>query len=128
MSEQRIITNEDISKYDAMVEKWIRDSVCKNWREASMSKTYDEVSLGNTGMSMSDVRQFLRMQVFIALTKYNPEYRTKEGRSVKESTFVHLVLSSRIGQIMKKLTLKKIGYGVWSQNLEQTFNELNMEE
>jgi hypothetical protein len=122
---KRVLTNEDIAKYEPMIEKYMRDSVVKNWNEASLRKGLDEVSLGNTGLSMSDIRQHLRAEVCVALHNYNPEYRTKEGRSVKESTFVFQHLFNRIGQMMKRLTKRKCGYGVRTQNIEETLWEID---
>ena len=119
----RIVTDDEIKKYEPMVEKFMRDSVCKNWNESSQHKSKDEVSLGNSGWTMADFRQHLRMQVYIGLTKFNPEYRTKEGKSVKESTFIFGHLNKRIGQLMKKLVKPKKGYGVWCSNLEEVLWE-----
>jgi hypothetical protein len=119
----RTLTDADIIKYEPMVEKYIRDYVVKNWNEASSSKSKCDVSLGNTGMSIADIRQHLRTEVCVALYNYNPDYKTKEGRSVKESTFVFGHLFNRIGQMMKRLTKKRYGYGVWTQNLEETLWE-----
>lgn len=123
----RKVTNEDIKKYEAMIESYMRDYVVKNWNEASLAKSKDSVTLGNTGMTMADIRQHLRTEVFIAITKYNPDFRTKEGKSVKESTFVFNHLFNRIGQLMKKLTKKRYGYGVWHSNLEETLWETDRE-
>lgn len=123
----RKVTNEDIKKYEAMIESYMRDYVVKNWNEASLAKSKDSVTLGNTGMTMADIRQHLRTEVFIAITKYNPDFRTKEGKSVKESTFVFNHLFNRIGQLMKKLTKKRYGYGVWHSNLEETLWETDCE-
>jgi hypothetical protein len=120
---KRILTNEDVLKYEAMVEKYIRDSVVKNWNEASTAKNQGDIALGNSGMTVNDIRQHLRAEVCVALHNYNPDYRTKEGRSVKESTFVFQHLFNRIGQMMKRLTKRRYGYGVWTQNLEQTLFE-----
>jgi len=119
----RQITDEDIVKYEPMVESYMREYVQKNWNEASLSKNLDEVSLGNSGYTMADIRQKLRMEVFIALTKYNPDYITKEGRSVKESTFVYQHLFNRTGQLMKKLVKPRYGYGKWMSNLEEVLWE-----
>ena len=119
----RKLTNEDILKYESMVEKYIRDYVIKNWNEATATKTKGEISLGNTGMCVNDIRQHLRAEVCVALYNYNPDYRTKEGKSVKESTFVYQHLFNRIGQLMKRLTKKRYGYGVWHSNLEETLWE-----
>lgn len=121
----RKLSNEDVAKYDPMVEKYIRDFVLKNWNEASNHKGQGDITLGNTGTCINDIRQDLKTEVCVALYNYNPEYRTKEGRSVKESTFVFNHLFNRIGQKMKRLTKKRYGYGLWHQNLEETFWETN---
>jgi hypothetical protein len=123
----RTITDADIKKYEPMIEYYMEEYVVKNWNEASLSKSRDETSLGNSGFTMADIRQHLRTEVFIALTKYNPDYRTKEGRSVKESTFIYNHLFNRIGQLMKKLTKKRYGYGVWMNNLEEVLWETDRE-
>ena len=121
----RTLTNEDVLKYEPMVEKYIRDSVVKNWNEASSNKSRGDVSLGNSGLTVNDIRQHLRAEVCVALHNYNPDYRTKEGKSVKESTFVFQHLFNRIGQLMKRLTKRKYGYGVWHSNLEETLWEID---
>lgn len=123
----REITQEDIKKYEPMVEFYLKKHVIKNWNEASLFKNSDEISLGNTGFTMADMRQHLLTEVFVALTKYNPDYRTKDGRSVKESTFVFQHLFNRIGQLMKKLTKKRYGYGAWTNNLEEVLWEIDRE-
>ena len=122
----RILTDEDVKKYDAMVEKYIRDNVVKNFSNDlgnHGSFTSGDVFLGNTGTCLDDIRQDLRAEVCVALYNYNPDYRTKDGRSVKESTFVFLHLYNRIGQKMKRLTKKRYGYGIFHDNIEQTFWE-----
>lgn len=107
---KRKLTNDDLTKYEPMVEKFIRDSCAKNWNE---SKTGGEGAfLGTSGYGLDDIRQHLRAEICIALQNYNPDYRTKEGRSVKESTFVYQHLTFRVGQMMKRLTKKRQGYGV----------------
>ena len=120
---RRKLTNDDILKYEPMVEKYIRDSVVKNWNEASTTKSRGDVSLGTSGQTVNDIRQHLRAEVCVALQNYNPNYRTKEGRSVKESTFVFQHLFNRVGQLMKRLTKKRYGYGVWHSNIEETLWE-----
>lgn len=124
MNQTRIVTNEDIKKYEGMVESYIQEYVIKNWNEAANYRVNDEVSLGNSGYTIADIRQHLRAEVCVALTKYNPDYRTKEGKSVKESTFVFQHLFNRTGQLMKKLTKRRYGYGIWSQNFEEVFHEI----
>lgn len=119
----RTLTNEDITKYEPMVEKYIRDYVVKNWNEANTRKGGGDVALGNTGMSVNDIRQHLRTEVCVALYNFNPDYRTKEGRTVKESTFVFQHLFNRCGQMMKRLTKKRYGYGIWHSNIEETLWE-----
>lgn len=123
----RTLTNEDILKYEPMIEKYIRDNVAKNWNEANTKRGMGEISLGNTGLSLNDIRQHLRTEICVALYNYDPNYRTKEGRSVKESTFVFRHLFNRCGQMMKRLTKKRYGYGVWTQNLEETLWETDKE-
>jgi hypothetical protein len=124
----RIVTNDDVKKYMPLVEKYIRDNVVKNWNEANLQDGNFDVSLGNSGMSISDIRQYLLTEVVVALQKYNPDYRTNEGAGVKEITFIYKHLFNRCGQLMAKLTLKKYGYGLWTQNLESTFDHSGEED
>lgn len=124
---KREIKDEDVKRYEAMVESYMRDYVVKNWNEAKLAKSADEVSLGNSGYTMADIRQHLRTEVFIALGKYNPDFKTKDGRSVKESTFIFQHLFNRVGQLMKKLTKKRYGYGVWHSNIEEVLWETEKE-
>jgi len=107
---RRKLTNDDVVKYEPMVEKFIRDSCMKNWNEAKTGGP--DMPLGASGYTLADLRQHLRTEICIALQNFNPEYRTKEGRSVKESTFVYQHLTFRVGQLMKRLTKKRAGYGV----------------
>ena len=122
-TQRRVVTNADIKKYMPLVNKYLRDSIVKNWKEANMSASDSDISLGNTGMSMSDMRQELYYQLVIALQNYNPEYRTADGRSVKEFTFVFQHLYNRVGQLMKKLTKKRYGYGVWMSPVEEVIGD-----
>jgi hypothetical protein len=117
----RIVTNEDIIRYEPMIESWMRKSVKKNWIEASVSKYEGEIILGNSGYTMNDIRQHLRTEVVIALKNYNPD------RNTKESTFVYGHLFNRVGQLMKRLTKKSKGYGIWVNNLEVVLNEIDEE-
>lgn len=119
----RVVTNADVEKYNRMVNMYLHKFVIKNWNEASMSKAHENVTLGNTGMTMADIRQQLMCEVVIALQKYNPKYKTEDGKSVLESTFVYRHLFNRCGQLMKRLTKKRYGYGVWSSNLEDVLGE-----
>ena len=118
----RIVTDAEIMKYVPMVESYLRKSVVKNWNEADVSQSSGDVSLGNSGYTMNDIRQHLLCEVVIALKNYDPSYKAKE------STFVYGHLSKRIGQLMKKLTKKSMGYGVWTNNLEEVLREINTEE
>jgi hypothetical protein len=124
----RKVTNEDIKNYIPMVNKYLRDSVIKNWNEASLKKGEDEISLGNSGMSISDIRQHLFTEVVVALQKYNPDYRTSEGLPVKESTFVFQHLFNRTGQMMKRLTKRRYGYGLWSSSIDDLYGANNDDE
>lgn len=143
----RIVTNAEIKTYEKLVNKYLRDNVVKNWNEATLATGQDEVTLGNTGMSVADIRQQLLTEVVVALQKYNPDYRTKVryqkddagnivndekgepivadpgGRSVKEFTFVYQHLFNRCGQLMKKLTKRRYGYGIWSNELSTILHE-----
>jgi len=107
---KRKLTNEDVTKYEPMVEKFIRDSCMKNWNESRTGGP--DSPLGASGYTLNDLRQHLRAEICVALQNYNPDYRTAEGRSVKESTFVYQHLTFRVGQLMKRLTKKRAGYGV----------------
>lgn len=115
----RIVTNADIEKYIPLVEMYLRDRVQKNWNEAKLKDNNFDISLGNTGVSMNDIRQHLLTEVCEALQKYDPE------RGTKEITFVYTHLFNRCGQLMKRLTRPRAGYGIWTQNLEETFDHLN---
>lgn len=119
MKTNRVVTNEDVKKYVPMVNKYLRDYCQKNWKEASLYKGQDEVALGNSGYSVSDLRQQLMTEVVVALQNFNPNYITAEGRTVKESTFVFQHLFNRCGQLLKKLTKRRYGYGVWSQSFDE---------
>jgi len=125
----RKVTDQDIKKYDAMVEMYLKNYVTKNWNEATLSKHDNEVQLGNSGWTMGDFRQHLKTEVLVALHKYNPDYISeKTGRAVKESTFVYQHLFNRTGQLMKKLTKTRYGYGKWTSNLEEVLWERDTEE
>ena len=67
-------------------------------------------------------------EVVVALQKYNPDFRTAEGRSIKESTFVYTHLFHRVGQLCKKVTLRKYGYGMRGIPLEEALAESFSEE
>lgn len=120
--EKREVTNEMILQYTKMVEAILKRSVVKNWNESDMSKKKDEISLGNSGWSMADIRQYLTVEVFIALRNYKPEFNTKE------STFVYGHLLKRVGSKMKQLTNKSKGYGFWSSNIEEVLGEVDKHE
>lgn len=107
MQEKRVITNEDVKKYDALINKYLRDNISKNWKEATMNPSTWNQALGNTGMTMEDMRQYLRQEVCVAIQNYDP------SKGTKESTFVYTHLFNRCGQLMKKLTRKSSGYGFW---------------
>ena len=107
---KRTLTNDDVLKYEPMVEKFIRDSCVKNWSKAR--KGSPDAFLGSSGFSLNDIKQHLRTEICVALQNYNPDYRTKEGKTVKESTFVYQHLTFRVGQMMKRLTKRRTGYGI----------------
>ena len=107
---KRLLTNEDVQKYTPMVEKFLRDSCLKNWSTAR--KGGPNSFLGSSGFSLEDLRQQLYTEVCVALQNFNPSYVTKEGKTVKESTFVYQHLTFRVGQMMKRLTKRRMGYGI----------------
>jgi hypothetical protein len=124
MNNNRVVTDADIKKYEPMVEMYIRKRVVKNWsNETPLSPSRADSFLGNTGWTVEDVRQYLKQEVVIALQHYDPQYRTKTGASVKESTLVYLHLSNRCGQLMKKLVKPQYGYGVRINNIEEVLHE-----
>ncbi len=122
--QKKQISSEEVRQYVPLVESYLRKHVQKNWNEAdtSISNNKDEVSLGNSGWTMADIRQYLMGEVFIALRNYKPNMNTKE------STFVYGHLSKRVGSLMKKLTRPSKGYGAWSSNLEQVLGEIDKVE
>lgn len=115
----RVVTNEDIKKYEPLIEKFMRDSVVKNWNESHIKSSEYDVTLGNTGQSLEDFRQYLYSELVVGLQKYNADYRTKDGKSVKEFSFVYTHLFNRIGSQMKRLTRARYGYGMWSTSFEE---------
>lgn len=122
--EKRQVTSDMVLQYVPLVESYLRKHVKKNWNEAdtSIDSSRDEISLGNSGWTMADVRQYLMGEVFIALRNYDSEKNTKE------STFVYGHLSKRVGSLMKKLTKESKGYGKWTSNLEQILGEIDTVE
>lgn len=122
--EKRQVTSEMVLQYVPLVESYLRNHVQKNWNEADCStqNNKDEISLGNSGWTMADIRQYLMGEVFIALRNYRDDMNTKE------STFVYGHLSKRVGSLMKKLTKQSKGYGIWSSNIEQVLGEIDAVE
>lgn len=115
---KRIVTNEDVMKYKKVVTKFLRDSVKKNWKDATLSQYEDEISLGNTGMTMRDMKQYLFTEVVVALQNYDA------SKNTKESTFVFTHLFNRIGQLMKRLTRDTKGYGIWCSQIEEVLGDV----
>lgn len=117
----RKITCADVSKYESLVNTFIRKHVNKNWNITERSDP--DSPLGNSGWTLADFRQYLLTEVFVALTKFNPNHITPEGKSVKEITFVYNHLNFRIGSLLKRLTNRKMGYGVFSTQIEKALGE-----
>jgi len=122
------ITNDDVLKYEPMIESYIHRYVAKNWNEAQTHKNAGDIFLGCTGWTLNDIRQHLRQEVFIAIQNYDPEYTNKDGIKAKESTFVYHHLWLRCGQLMKRLTHGRKGYGVFHRNLEEILGDVKSEE
>ncbi len=124
----RKVSNEEIKKYMPLVDSYIRKSVLKNWNEGSLSKSKQNISLGNTGLTVADIRQYLLMEVLIGLQKYNANYRTEDGGSVKESTFIFTHIFNRGGQMLKRLTKPRSGYGIWTAQFESAVGDIFEDE
>jgi hypothetical protein len=122
--EKRAVTDKMITQYKPMIESYISRHIRKNWNESDLStlNAKDEISLGNSGWTMADMRQYLMTEVFVALQNYSPLHKTKE------STFVYGHLGKRVGSLMKKLTKKSKGYGVWSSNIEEVLGEIDCDD
>jgi hypothetical protein len=123
---KRVVTNEDIKKYEWMVDSFIHRHVVKNFNEARNNpKTRDHVMLGNSGMTLGDIRQHLLTEMVIALQNYNPEViGGPTGRPVLESSFLHTHLTFRVGALMKKVTSKARAFGVWHSQIEKVQFEI----
>lgn len=124
----RTVTNEDVEKYRGMVNMYLAKYCLKNWNEASLAESKQNVALGNTGMTMEDLRQHLNAEVVVALHNYDSNYRTEEGKSVLESTFVYRHLFYRVGQLLKRLTKKSQGYGIWMSDIQEVLKEHDYEK
>ena len=125
----RVVTDQDLKKYDAMVEMYLKKYVQKNWNEASLNKHNQDVQLGNSGWTMRDFRQHLKTEVVVGLQKFDPQrISDRTGKTIKESTFIYQHLFNRTGQLMKKLTKTRYGYGKWTSNLEEVLWERDTEE
>lgn len=123
---KRIVTNEDIKKYEWMVDSFINKHVVKNFNEAkNNSKTRDHIMLGNTGMTLGDIRQHLLAETVIALQNYKPDVIGKPtGRPVQEQSFLYGHLTFRVGALMKKLTSRSRAYSMWHSQIEKVQFEL----
>jgi hypothetical protein len=123
---KRVVTNEDIKKYEWMVDSFIQRYVVKNFNEARNNpKTRDHVMLGNSGMTLGDIRQYLLTELLIGLQKYKPDVvGGPTCKPVLESSFLHTHLQFRVGSLMKKLTSKAKGYGLWHSHFEKVQFEL----
>lgn len=116
----RVVTNEDIARYEGMVMKYLRDNIIKNWKNEGVSPfdVDSTTSLGNTGYTVADFKQYLMMEVVVALQNYDSSFKNADGVGTKESTFVYNHLFNRTGGTMKKLTSVKAGYGMWGIPVE----------
>ena len=124
---KRKVTNEDIKKYEWMVDTFIQKHVVKNFSEARNNpKTRNEIFLGNTGMTLGDIRQHLLTEMVIALQNYRPDVITEKskGTPVMESSFLHTHLTFRVGALCKKLTSNARGYSRWHSQIEKVQFEL----
>jgi hypothetical protein len=113
------ITNEDILKYEDMISYFIKNMVIKNFSmQRPISTSEVESMLGNSGLTLEDIRQNMRVEVFKALSNYDKGIAGHEGRVAKESTFVYGHLWKRFGSLLNKITGKGAGYNVSVTNID----------
>lgn len=98
---RRIVTDEDVKKYEAMVNKYLREYVVKNWNEASTRKDLASISLGNTGLTMADIRQELMTEVVVGLQKFDPTYLSPP----RYKTEIQEVLNAKGKKVKKKIPI-----------------------
>jgi hypothetical protein len=123
---KRVVTNEDVQKYEWMVDTYINKHVVKNFNEARNNpKTRDHIMLGNTGMTLGDIRQHLLTELVIALQNYKSDViGGPTGKPVQEASFLHTHLQFRVGALCKKITSKSKGYSKWHSHFEKVQFEL----
>ena len=123
---KRVVTNEDIKKYEGLVDAFINKHVIKNFNEAKNNpKTRNNIMLGNTGMTLGDIRQHLLTELVIALQNYKPNViGGPTGKPVQEQSFVYGHLTFRVGALMKKLSSRARGYSFYHSQIEKVQFEL----
>jgi hypothetical protein len=123
---KRIVTNEDIKRYEGLVDTFIAKHVVKNFNEARNNpKTRNHIMLGNTGMTLGDIRQHLLTELVIALQNYKPDViGGPTGKPVQEQSFVYGHLTFRVGALMKKLSSRARSYGIFHVQIEKAQFEL----
>jgi len=103
---KRKVTDKELMEFKRIVDHFISKMVLKCWKGSSLAKDKENCVLGNTGMTVSDVRQYLLLETFIALSNF------KEDRNTKPSTFVYKHLTFRTSQLLTSLCSKRRGYGI----------------
>ena len=109
----------DILKYEPLINKIINQVILKNWNNLNYLAHQDTVSLGQTGYTVADIRQDLRLMVWMALLKYNPNKKNKDGIGATEFTYVHTYVKNRALTFISKFTKDKYGYGIYHTYLSQ---------
>jgi len=120
------VSNEDVMKYFPMVRSCINNILIKNWNQPKKQK---DVILGNTGSTIEDFEQILLLEVALSLYNFNNDFITKEGQTVKESTYVFRCLYNKSCILIDKyIKRKKRGYGAHIVSLDSLMTSLNSEE
>lgn len=109
----------DVLKYEPLINKIINQVILKNWNNVNYLAFQDTMDLGQTGHSVADIRQDLRLMVWKALLRYNPNRRNNQGIGATEFTYVHTYVKNRALTFIKRFTQDKRGYGVYHTYLSQ---------
>lgn len=91
-----------MEEYSYLINKFMY-GVTKTWGYQTGSE--QESSIGNSGYSVNDFKQLLLTELYIGLTKYDP------NRGAAENTFIFRHLYNKAGVFFKKYTARSKGYG-----------------
>jgi hypothetical protein len=110
-------TSEEVVKFTQTVDTAIFRCIMRCFQNVSWHDL--DTSLGNTGWSLRDCRQYLLTEAFVALSKFNPEYSAS-----KKNTFVMCHIFNRANTLAKRLTLQDKGYGTQQCSLKSEHENL----